>query len=85
MLFSLAATWTIVSFVNETLSLLATSASVNSYASISEISEPEFNGAEAVELAVKMSFSATSPTPDQSVSFVSAVLSAASVIALFAI
>ena len=51
MLFSLAATWTIVSSVNETVSLLATSASVNSYASISDITEPEFNGAAAVEPA----------------------------------
>ena len=84
MLFSLAATWTIVSSVNETVSLLATSASVNSYASISDITEPEFNGAEAVELAVKMSSSAISSTPGQSVSFVIAVLSVASVIAVLA-
>ena len=36
MLLSLAATWTTVSSVNEIVSLLATSASVNSYASISD-------------------------------------------------
>jgi hypothetical protein len=69
MLFSLAATWTIVSSVNEIESLLATSASANENLSVSVITAPEFSVVLATPaFTVNVSPSSTFPAPDQSVS-----------------